>query len=84
MTIGYNDLPDLCKDKIADYMFRHVHLCCGVPGHYLDAPISEEMYLAGFGNKWAESGHLDMVREAFEKALNKKVRCCSNTRRIQV
>ena len=68
-AVGYNDLPDLCKDKIADYMFRH--LCRGVPGHYLDAPVSEEMYLAGMGNMWVESGDSDMVRGALDAAFNR-------------
>ena len=69
-TVGYNDLPDLCKDMIAAHMFRH--LCRGVPGHYLDSPISEEMYLAGMGNMWVESGDSDMVRDAIESAFNNK------------
>ena len=69
-TVGYNDLPNECKDLIAEHMYTH--LCRGVPGHYLDAPVSEEMDFAGMGNMWVESGDSDMVRSALDDVFNNK------------
>lgn len=66
-TVGYNDLPDDCKNKIAQQMYEY--LCRGIPGHYLDMPISEEMQLAGYGNGWAESGDSDMVRDSIDEVF---------------
>ena len=66
-TVGYGDLPDDCKDLIAQHMYRH--LCRGIPGHYLDMPVSEEMYLAGYGNGWTESGDAEMVRDTIDNLL---------------
>ena len=66
--IGYNALPDECKDKIAKYLYRH--LCRGVPGHYLDMPVSEEMHSAGFGNGWVESGDAEMVRDEIDQLFS--------------
>ena len=69
-TIGYNDLPDGCKDLIAQHMYAQ--LCHGIPGHYLDKPVGEEMQLAGFANQWAECGDPDMVRNALDDVFNNK------------
>ena len=67
-SVGYNDLPDLCKDLIAEYVYTH--LCRGIPGHYLDMPVSEELMDAGMGNMWVESGDSDMVRSELDNVFN--------------
>ena len=66
--IGYNQLPDECKDKIDKFMYQH--LCRGVPGHYIDMPVSEELYPSGYGNGWVESGDAGMVRDEINQVFS--------------
>jgi hypothetical protein len=63
----YADLPDDCKELIAKHMYDH--LCHGIPGHYLDMPAQPELYLAGIGNDWIESGDPEMVLYAIDRAI---------------
>ena len=63
----YADLSDDCRELIAKHVYEHV--CRGIPGHYLDVPVSSEMREAGIGSDWAESGDPEMVLCAIERAI---------------